>query len=103
MRRSPASSALRSPALEPRLAAMAGALVHRGPDAAGVWADAAAGIGLAHRRLSILDLSPQGAQPMVSACGRLSSVTTARFTTPAICGANSTPSGRSRLARPFGH
>ncbi len=58
------------PDFEPQLAAMAGALVHRGPDAAGVWADAAAGIGLAHRRLSILDLSPQGAQPMVSACGR---------------------------------
>ena len=58
------------PDLEPRLAAMAGALVHRGPDAAGVWADAAAGVGLAHRRLSILDLSPQGAQPMMSACGR---------------------------------
>lgn len=58
------------PDLEPRLDAMAGALVHRGPDAGSVWADAVAGVGLAHRRLAILDLSPQGAQPMVSASGR---------------------------------
>ncbi len=42
----------------------------RGPDDAGVWIDAAAGLALAHRRLSILDLSPAGHQPMVSPCGR---------------------------------
>jgi asparagine synthase (glutamine-hydrolysing) len=49
---------------------MAGELHHRGPDDQGVWHDAAAGIGLAHQRLSILDLSPAGHQPMRSAHGR---------------------------------
>ena len=50
--------------------AMADALAHRGPDDAGVWADADAGIALSHRRLSIIDLSPAGHQPMASPCGR---------------------------------
>jgi len=50
--------------------AMQNALVHRGPDAAGVWTDAAAGLALAHRRLSILDLSEAGAQPMLSVSQR---------------------------------
>ncbi len=49
---------------------MADALATRGPDDEGVWSDAAAGIALGHRRLSILDLSEQGHQPMLSACGR---------------------------------
>jgi asparagine synthase (glutamine-hydrolysing) len=48
---------------------MSGAMLHRGPDASGVWASAPDsrgwGVLLAHRRLSILDLSPAGAQPMV--------------------------------------
>ena len=49
---------------------MTEAIAHRGPDADGHWLDADAGIALGHRRLSIVDLSPQGSQPMVSASGR---------------------------------
>jgi asparagine synthase (glutamine-hydrolysing) len=51
---------------------MADALRHRGPDADGVWTNAAAGVAFGHRRLSILDLSEAGAQPMRSECGRFS-------------------------------
>ncbi len=49
---------------------MTNSLTHRGPDHAGVWIDANAGLALGHRRLSVLDLSPAGHQPMESACGR---------------------------------
>jgi asparagine synthase (glutamine-hydrolysing) len=49
---------------------MTDALSHRGPDSRGTWYDAARGIGLGHRRLAIRDLSPTGAQPMTSSCGR---------------------------------
>ena len=46
-------------------------IAYRGPDDAGAWVDAAAGVALGHRRLSILDLSPEGHQPMSSEDGRL--------------------------------
>ena len=51
------------------VARMAQELMHRGPDDSGVWADEQAGIAFGHRRLSIVDLSPAGHQPMVSASG----------------------------------
>jgi asparagine synthase (glutamine-hydrolysing) len=49
---------------------MSQTLLHRGPDDGGIWVDAEAGIALGHRRLSILDLSPEGHQPMHSASSR---------------------------------
>lgn len=49
---------------------MADALFHRGPDDVGVWHDPSASVGFGHRRLSILDLSEAGHQPMLSASGR---------------------------------
>ena len=45
-------------------------LTHRGPDDAGIWISADRRVGLAHRRLAILDLSPAGHQPMLSQNGR---------------------------------
>ena len=55
---------------EPVLNKMSDILSHRGPDDSGSWLDAEAGIALGHRRLSILDLSAAGHQPMISASGR---------------------------------
>jgi asparagine synthase (glutamine-hydrolysing) len=49
---------------------MADRLGHRGPDDRGVWIDGASGVAFGHTRLAIIDLSPTGAQPMISSCGR---------------------------------
>jgi asparagine synthase (glutamine-hydrolysing) len=49
---------------------MCKAITHRGPDSQGIWWDEHAPLVLGHRRLSILDLSPSGHQPMLSVCGR---------------------------------
>ncbi len=53
---------------EKTLQRMGEAMLHRGPDAGGIFIDQL--VGLAHRRLSIIDLSPQGNQPMFSGDGR---------------------------------
>lgn len=53
-----------------RLKAMTDAIAHRGPDSEGQWLDADAAIALGHRRLSIVELSAAGAQPMQAASGR---------------------------------
>lgn len=57
--------------MQDQLQQMCRALQHRGPDDEGSWCDMEhGGIALGHRRLSIIDLSPLGHQPMTSACGR---------------------------------
>ena len=53
-----------------QLSELVDTMIHRGPDDIGVWVDMEARISLAHRRLSILDLTSAGHQPMISPCGR---------------------------------
>lgn len=52
------------------ISAMRDVMRHRGPDDSGEWVDDESGIALGFRRLSIVDLSPAGHQPMISANGR---------------------------------
>ena len=56
------------------LGEMSQAFAYRGPDDSGEWFDPAAAVGLCHRRLSIIDVSPLGHQPMWEASGRLAIV-----------------------------
>jgi asparagine synthase (glutamine-hydrolysing) len=56
------------------LSLMSNAIVHRGPDDNGIYIDEKANLGFVHRRLSILDLSRSGYQPMISPCGRFAIV-----------------------------
>ena len=51
------------------LETMSAAIAHRGPDDAGQWVSRGGDVGLAHRRLSIIDLSPLGHQPMTHGSG----------------------------------
>jgi asparagine synthase (glutamine-hydrolysing) len=52
------------------VSSMARALQHRGPDDAGAWFEESVGLAFGHRRLAVVDLSPAGHQPMLSACSR---------------------------------
>ena len=57
-------------AFDPVITRVCDRINHRGPDDTGCWIDQSAGLALGHTRLSILDLSPAGHQPMLSACER---------------------------------
>ena len=56
--------------LPSRVRSMVASIRYRGPDDSGVWCDERVGVGLGHARLSVLDVSPEGHQPMVSSSGR---------------------------------
>lgn len=66
-----AASAADREALEYQVRLMSGTMIHRGPDGSGVWVDAGGQVALGQRRLAIIDLSPSGAQPMLSADGNV--------------------------------
>lgn len=60
----------RKSSLESGILGMNAALRYRGPDGGDIWIDADVGVALGHRRLSVVDLSSAGTQPMHSQCGR---------------------------------
>lgn len=64
------NASLNHPELNNLIERMNNTIAHRGPDAGLVWSDAEVGVALGHRRLSIIDLSEAGNQPMTSASGR---------------------------------
>jgi asparagine synthase (glutamine-hydrolysing) len=64
------ASGMKADALAQHASRMIAPIAHRGPDDEGVWVDDAAGVALGFRRLAIIDLSPQGHQPMWSASRR---------------------------------
>src|SRR3989338_4528598 len=64
------SKVRKSDGMRKNILRMTNALAHRGPDDSGVWLDQDVGISLGHRRLSIVDLSASGHQPMESSSGR---------------------------------
>ena len=85
-----------------RAEAMAQSIAYRGPDGADVWSDAEAGVALSHQRLAIIDLTPTGAQPMVSADGRwVISYNGEVYNAEAIAAAPDF--GGAQTARHFGH
>src|SRR3954465_5369932 len=63
-------SSFNSTVQQERLKKMTDAIRHRGPDGEGFWTNPAASIGFGHRRLSIIDLTETGDQPMHYADGR---------------------------------
>jgi asparagine synthase (glutamine-hydrolysing) len=64
------SADVRADELRARARDMASTLCHRGPDDEGVWIDEDQGVAFGHRRLSVIDLSEHGHQPMASRSGR---------------------------------
>ena len=57
--------------MESIISSMTSTLIHRGPDDVGIWLDIKSGVALGHRRLSVLDLSKAGHQPMKSLNGKV--------------------------------
>jgi len=89
---------------EPYIRKMRDTMVHRGPDGAGVWVSGDRRVGLGHRRLSIIDLSPSAGQPMGNEDGSLQVVFNGEIYNHAAIRAELEANRRTRLEnRPFRH